>query len=429
MFTRAAAGSANTRGTPGKGKGVRFAPLAHAACAACPRHSASCPSSCLAEEIETPGDGQIRALITVAGNPVLSTPNAGRLAARSRARLHGERRHLRERDHAARRRDPARALGARPAPLRPRALPARGPQRRQLLARRSLELDDSQIPEWQTLLRLAGIAAGQGPDADVDAFDDFVIGSLVAATCRTRPRRSTGATPRSCSRRSRRAADPSGCSTSCCAPVRTATASATTRTGSRSTSSRPHPHGIDFGPLEPRIPDVLRTPSGKIELAPEPIVADVDRLRAAAARHRNGDIVLVGRRQLRSNNSWMHNVPNLVKGKARCTMHVHPDDAERLGLDGRRARDASRPSAGEVEIPVEVTDAIMPGVVSIPHGWGHDDPERAAGGRRGPPRHEQQPARRRDGRRRSLRQRRAERHPGRARAGARRRAGARLSPS
>jgi anaerobic selenocysteine-containing dehydrogenase len=80
--------------------------------------------------------------------------------------------------------------------------------------------------------------------------------------------------------------------------------------------------------------------------------------------------VLVGRRTLRSNNSWMHNLPLLVRGPARCTVHVHPDDAERLGLvDGEAARVSSR--TGEITIPVEVTDAIMPGVVSIPHGWGH----------------------------------------------------------
>jgi anaerobic selenocysteine-containing dehydrogenase len=81
-------------------------------------------------------------------------------------------------------------------------------------------------------------------------------------------------------------------------------------------------------------------------------------------------MVLIGRRQLRSNNSWMHNIEPLVKGKDRCTAWVHPDDAARLGLaDGAPARVRSR--AGEVEVPVEVTDAIMPGVVSIPHGWGH----------------------------------------------------------
>jgi anaerobic selenocysteine-containing dehydrogenase len=130
------------------------------------------------------------------------------------------------------------------------------------------------------------------------------------------------------------------------------------------------PHGVDLGPLEPRLPDVLRTPSGLVELAPEPIVADVDRLRAALAVPVDG-MRLVGRRDLRSNNSWMHNVEVLVKGKPRCTLHVHPDDAARLGLvDGADAAVASR--TGRVTVPVEVTDAIRPGVVSIPHGWGHD---------------------------------------------------------
>ena len=89
------------------------------------------------------------------------------------------------------------------------------------------------------------------------------------------------------------------------------------------------------------------------------------------ARETNGGMVLIGRRQLRSNNSWMHNLTPLVKGKVRCTAHVNPVDAERLGLiDGEPALVRSR--AGEVEVPVEVTDSVMAGVVSIPHGWGHD---------------------------------------------------------
>ena len=116
---------------------------------------------------------------------------------------------------------------------------------------------------------------------------------------------------------------------------------------------------------------MLRTPSGKIELAPEPIVDDVARLRSSLTRGHNGELVLVGRRDLRSNNSWMHNLDVLVKGKERCTLHVHPDDA---GASASRtaATRASGPAAATVEVPVEVTDAIMPGVVSIPHGWGHD---------------------------------------------------------
>jgi anaerobic selenocysteine-containing dehydrogenase len=133
------------------------------------------------------------------------------------------------------------------------------------------------------------------------------------------------------------------------------------------------PHGIDLGPLQPRLPEVLRTPSGMVELAPPAIVADVPRLRAALERSSHGDMVLIGRRQLRSNNSWMHNLDMLVRGPARCTLHLHPDDAARIGLaDGEDAR--VRSAAGEVIAPVEVTDAIMPGVVSIPHGWGHDVP-------------------------------------------------------
>ena len=133
------------------------------------------------------------------------------------------------------------------------------------------------------------------------------------------------------------------------------------------------PHGVDLGPHEPRLPELLRTPSGKVELAPpEPIVADLDApTRLARAQRANGDMVLIGRRQLRSNNSWMHNLPALVKGKDRCTMHVHPDDAARLGLDDGGGA-LLRSAAGELVAPVEVTDAVMPGVVSIPHGWGHD---------------------------------------------------------
>src|SRR5262249_30517507 len=131
------------------------------------------------------------------------------------------------------------------------------------------------------------------------------------------------------------------------------------------------PHGIDLGPLAPRLPEALRTRSGRSELAPEPLVGDVARLRAALVRPVGERAVVIGRRQLRSNNSWMHNLPVLVKGKPQCTLHVHPDDAERYGLtDGEPARLRSR--TGVVEAPVEVTDEVMPGVVSLPHGWGHD---------------------------------------------------------
>jgi hypothetical protein len=131
-----------------------------------------------------------------------------------------------------------------------------------------------------------------------------------------------------------------------------------------------NPSGIDFGPLEPRLDQVLATASGRIELTPEPIIADLSRLQRAVIGGRNGEAMLVGRRQLRSANSWTHNVEVLMKGRERCTLEVHPADAERWGLiNGGKALVAS--AAGEVEVPVEITSDIRPGVVSIPYGWGH----------------------------------------------------------
>jgi anaerobic selenocysteine-containing dehydrogenase len=136
---------------------------------------------------------------------------------------------------------------------------------------------------------------------------------------------------------------------------------------------RANPHGVDFGPLQPRLPEVLRTPSGTVELAHPVLLADLHRLAAAVPHFEEHELVLVGRRHLRSNNSWMHNIDVLVKGAPRCTLHVHPDDAHRLGLtDGGVARVTSR--VGSVDAAVEVTDAVRPGVVSLPHGWGHGQP-------------------------------------------------------
>jgi anaerobic selenocysteine-containing dehydrogenase len=131
-----------------------------------------------------------------------------------------------------------------------------------------------------------------------------------------------------------------------------------------------HPHGIELGPLQPRLPEVLRTPSGRVEVAPEPLLADLARVRDGLDDE-PGDLVIVGRRQTRSLNSWLHNVPALMRGKDRCTLRIHPDDAASRGLvDGGACTVSSE--AGSVEALVEITDTIRPGVVSLPHGWGHD---------------------------------------------------------
>jgi anaerobic selenocysteine-containing dehydrogenase len=133
-----------------------------------------------------------------------------------------------------------------------------------------------------------------------------------------------------------------------------------------------HPHGLDLGPLLPRLPERLFTADKRIRLVHDVYVADLERLRARgdASSEPPDALVLIGRRHLRSNNSWMHNSRRLVKGKSRCTLMIHPADAADQGLeDGATAVVSSR--AGEVQLPVEITEALMPGVVSIPHGWGH----------------------------------------------------------
>jgi anaerobic selenocysteine-containing dehydrogenase len=221
-----------------------------------------------------------------------------------------------------------------------------------------VELEPGEVPEWRTMLRLTGVLAGQGADADVDALDDFIITGLVQKAA------GADADEMLKSLASRRG------------PERIL--DFMLRAGAYGLSLaelEANPHGIDLGPLQPRVPEVLRTATGRIELAPEPCVNDVPRLRAAIERfaNTNGSLVLVGRRDLRSNNSWMHNLNILVKGKARCTVHVHPTDAKRLGVtDGADVR--VRSDAGEIVLPAEVTDAVRQGVVSIPHGWGHDAP-------------------------------------------------------
>ncbi len=360
MFNRPAIGGANTSGTPGRGRGVKFGRRTSRV-RSVPEFFGELPVVCLAEEIETPGDGQIRALITLAGNPVLSNPASARLDAvfasldfmvsidiyRNETTRHAD------------------------VILPPESLLARGHYDVALrsLAIRNVatysapivELEPHEHPEWATMARLAGILQGLGSAADVaEQVDDAVIGMQVEKAA-ARGGTDAGELLAMISANGRRG------------PERMI--DLMLRTGPYGLTLDDlvaQPHGIDLGPLEPRVPEVLRTESGRIELAPEAIVNDVsERLVPSLTRRRNGELLLIGRRDLRSNNSWMHNVRVLVKGKPRCTLHVHPDDARTRALvDGGRAKVVSQ--TGEVEIAVEVTDAIRPGVVSIPHGWGHD---------------------------------------------------------
>jgi anaerobic selenocysteine-containing dehydrogenase len=350
MFTKAAAGQPNTQGEPGRGRGVKLGRW-HSRVRGLAEAFGELPVVCLAEEIDTPGAGQVRALITVAGNPAISTPNSGRLS----AALEGLDFMLSLDVYVNETSRHADVILPGPTPLERShydlALYQLAIRNVANYSPALLDPPPGMPQEWETMLRLTAIATGQGRDADIDAIDRFVAEQIAA-----RNGIDPDAVPDAMERRG---------------PERLL--DLMLRAGPYDLTLadlEAAPHGVDLGALEPRIPEVLRTASGKVELAPEPIVADVPRLEGALDRSVNGGMVLIGRRQLRSNNSWMHNLEPLVKGKERCTAHVHPDDAERLGLrDGERARVSSR--AGEVEVPVEVTDAVMPGVVSIPHGWGH----------------------------------------------------------
>ncbi|MGE5200425.1 MAG: molybdopterin dinucleotide binding domain-containing protein, partial [Rhodospirillaceae bacterium] len=129
-------------------------------------------------------------------------------------------------------------------------------------------------------------------------------------------------------------------------------------------------HGVDLGPLRPNLLRRLATSDRKVRLAPEMYLRDLARAAAALQQPAPG-LVLIGRRHVRSNNSWLHNSQRLVKGKPRCTLLIHPEDAARCGVqDGATVRLRSR--VGEVQVPAELSAGMMPGVVCLPHGWGHD---------------------------------------------------------
>ncbi|MFH8434743.1 molybdopterin-dependent oxidoreductase [Streptomyces sp. NPDC018007] len=318
-----------------------------------PEAKGELPVAALAEEIDTPGDGRIRALLVLAANPVLSAPDGDRLDAALAGGL----------DFMVSV-DPYLNETSRHADV---VLPPPPPSqsahfdfafngfavRNQVrYTRAAVPLEEGRMDESEIHARLVLAVSGMH-GAPPSAVDDLAIDAAIAGA---------GA-PK----------ELAGRLTGADGPERRL--DLMLRLGPYGLTLErllAHPHGIDLGPLEPRLADVLRTRSGRVELLPEPIAADLPRLRRALG-DRSAPLVLVGRRHLRSNNSWMHNVGALTGGSNVCTLQIHPDDAARLGIeDGALARIES--SGGGVEAPAEITDAVRPGVVSLPHGWGHDRP-------------------------------------------------------
>lgn len=298
-----------------------------------PEYGGELPVAALAEEMLTPGDGQIRALITVAGNPVLSTPNGRQLeqALDGLEFMLSVDLYINE--------------TTRYADL---ILPPTAPLEHDhydstfnLFAVRNvtrfnepvLDKPEGALHDWEIFVGLANAFAARLGN---DLKPTMPPAQMIDMGLRFGPY------------------------------------------GDRSeqrlslAALRDHPHGIDLGPLRANLAERLKTTDKTVQAAPALLLADLQRL-AAQPAPQVGELVLIGRRHVRSNNSWMHNYHRLVKGKPRHQLLMNPEDLLRRGLvDGQRVRVRSR--VGEVEVEVAASDEMMPGVVSLPHGWGHARP-------------------------------------------------------
>jgi anaerobic selenocysteine-containing dehydrogenase len=359
MFPKAAALQANTMGKPGSGKGI-VTGRRKSRVSGAPEVLGEFPMSCLAEEIDTPGTGQVKAFISVASNPALSSPNGPRLSTALDklefmvsvdVYINETTRH-------------ADVILPGTSPLEDMHYDFAFSQlSHRNYARYSHPVfprSAGQPDEWQVLLRLIGIIQGKGAAADINKIDDELLADdlrrsagpkaddiFKAVLHRTGVERLLDLGLRTGPYGDLFGANPAGLNLK---KVQAAES------------------GIDLGALTSRIPEVLRTLSGKIELAPQMLMDDLKRP-AADLESSAPELVIVGRRQLHSNNSWMHNLPVLAKAAA-CTALVNPADATRLGLkDGERASIAQ--GSRTVEVEVQISDEMMAGVVSLPHGWGH----------------------------------------------------------
>jgi anaerobic selenocysteine-containing dehydrogenase len=316
------------------------------------------PAATLADEIETPGDGQIRALISIAANQVLSAPNGPRLdrAFQDLEFMVCVDPYLNETTrHAHVILPPPRILQMPHYDFLMQIVTVRNYTR---YSPPILPLEPDQRSEAEIWARLTLIAAGAGAAADPAMLNEGIISQLLTGATQI------PGTPFEGKDVAELRAMVEGDS------AEELLLDTVLRLGSYGLSLarlRENPHGIDLGPLQPRLKELLCTPSGRVELTPPPMVSDLTRLRGRLTAP-VPDILLIGRRQLRSSNSWLHTVPSLLGGSNRCTLHVNPADVARYGL-GERA--VVRSATGELVVDVEPTDVIMPGVVSLPHGWGH----------------------------------------------------------
>jgi anaerobic selenocysteine-containing dehydrogenase len=328
------------------------------------------PAAGLAEEMETPGAGQIRALLTVASNPVRSFPNSDRLD-RAFANLDFYLAVDIYVNESTRHADvilpPPSGLAEEQYELAFLANAVRS------FAKYSPPVFTAEGPSEEDLFaRLVLILRGEGAQADPASIHQEMISEAVARLLRDPTSPIADRDPKEI------LAELEGLS-----PVgqmldlRLRTGWQGDLFGDKEGGISlaklvQHPHGVDLGPMVERFPGRLKTESGRFELASPKLVEDWARVRARLEDPVAPDqMLLIGRRHIRSNNSWMHNVESLVRGRERCTLLMNPDDAKRLGIENGGMSEV-RSRVGALCVVVETSDVMMPGVVSLPHGWGHD---------------------------------------------------------
>jgi anaerobic selenocysteine-containing dehydrogenase len=329
------------------------------------------PASTMIDEMAEPGEGRIRALITVGGNPALTSPDSEAFdhSLESLEFMVSVDPYLNETTrHADVLLPPPSALEKSHYDSAFTSLSVRNYA---MWSAPVFDRPDGHPSEFDILVKLTAILSGAGPDVDPSVAAAATLASRVGSAVSEPGSPIEGRDPEEILRALSVHPD---------VPERFLDLMIRTSERGDGFGSDPdgwslerlqrHEHGVDLGPLESRIPAMLATPTGMVELAPEPIIQDLRRLSDRIDTKPDG-LMLIGRRELRSNNSWLHNIGVLVKGRNRCTLRLHPEDAARLSIvDGALA--TVRSSVGEVTVEVELNDEMMAGVVSLPYGWGHD---------------------------------------------------------
>lgn len=374
MFPLPVAGGPSTEGTPGSGHGVQIPGRRRTRVRGLPSALGEFPAATLAEEIDTPDPEtgeHIRAVFVIGGNPIVSTPNQERLT-----KAFGELDLLVSVDPYLT------ATSSLADVILPVASPLTRPQHDVVFnnlavrnqARYSpavFDVPEGEKDETEVLAQLAAIAAGiaAGTEPTAAQIEDMIAYTVASQACTDAASRAHGRTPEELLEA---VSHRTGVDRILDLRIRSGPYGdgfGSYPDGLTLQDLIDDPHGIDLGPLEPRLPEVLRTPSGRIDVAPDVLLEALgNAANLLGSTSPPPRFTLVGRRQLRSNNSWMKGLPTLTGGSNTPTAMIHPDDAFELGIsDG--AKVIVTTSTGSITLPAAIRDDVARGCVCVPHGW------------------------------------------------------------